>query len=118
MQNAPASLPADLKLPPGWTMEDMQACILAATPGKKHEHLASEAGIWNGKTTMYMPGAEPIKSECVSTITPMMDGRFIKCEMKGDMPGMGPYRGLWHLRLRQRVARSSSPRGSTITAPA
>jgi hypothetical protein len=32
--------------------------------------------------------------ECTSTITPMMDGRFIKIEMEGEMPGMGPYHGL------------------------
>ena len=89
---APAS-PADLKLPPGWTMEDMQACIVAATPGKMQQHLAKEAGTWKGKTTMYMPGAEPQTSECVSTVTPMMEGRFIKVEMKGEMPGMGPYEG-------------------------
>jgi hypothetical protein len=92
-EKAPASLPPDLKLPPGWTMEDMQACILAATPGKQHKHLTSEAGVWNGETTMHMPGAEPVKSECVSTITPMMDGRFVKCEIKGEMPGMGPFEG-------------------------
>jgi hypothetical protein len=88
-----ASLPAEVKLPPGWTMEDMQACILAATPGKMQEHLVKEAGVWDGKTTMYMPGAEPTEGECVSTITPMMDGRYVKCEIKGDMPGMGPFEG-------------------------
>ena len=74
-------------------MEDMQACMLAGTPGKQQEHLAKEAGVWNGKTTMFMPGAEPVTSECVSTITPIMGGRFIKCEIKGDMPGMGPFEG-------------------------
>lgn len=88
-----AKAPADLKLPPGWTMEDMQACMLAATPGKMHKHLVNEAGVWNGKTTMYMPGAEPVTSECVSTITPIMDGRYTKCEIKGEMPGMGPFEG-------------------------
>ena len=36
---APAGLPADFKLPPGWTMEDMQACIVASAPGKQHEFL-------------------------------------------------------------------------------
>lgn len=30
----------ELKLPPGWTAEDMQACMLAGTPGKMHEFLA------------------------------------------------------------------------------
>ena len=37
--------------------------------------------------------AEPAKSESTATITPMFDGRFIKCEMSGEMPGMGPYNG-------------------------
>ena len=46
------------------------------------------------KNTMWMfPGAEPMKSESTARITPMMDGRFIQCEMSGDMPGMGPYHG-------------------------
>ena len=93
-EKSPAGAPAEMKLPPGWTMEDMQACIQAATPGKEHEYLASEAGVWKGKTTMYMPGSEPMTSECVSTVTPIMDGRYIKCEIKGDMPGMGPFEGL------------------------
>jgi hypothetical protein len=89
----PAS-PAEIKLPPGWTQADLEACMLAWTPGKMHEHLAKATGVWSGKSTMWMgPGAEPIKSECVSTVTPIMDGRFIKYEMKGDMPGMGPYNG-------------------------
>ena len=90
---APAT-PAEMKLPPGWTMEDMQACMLAGTPGKMQQHLVKGAGVWNGKTTMYMPGAEPQTGECVSTSTPMMEGRFLKCEIKGDMPGMGAYEGL------------------------
>lgn len=89
---APADQP-ELKLPPGWTMEDMKACMLAGTPGKMHKHLMNEAGVWNGKTTMFMPGSEPATSDCVSTITPIMDGRYITCEIKGDMPGMGPYDG-------------------------
>jgi hypothetical protein len=85
----------EFKLPPGWTEADMQAVMLASTPGKMHERLAKTVGKWEGKNTMWMyPGAEPIKSDCSSTVTAMMDGRFTKCEMKGDMPGMGPFQGL------------------------
>jgi hypothetical protein len=85
----------DAHLPPGWTAEDMQACIVAATPGKMHEHLAKGVGTWQGKTTMWMvPGAEPMTSDCTNTVTAIMDGRFVKCEMSGEMPGMGPYKGL------------------------
>lgn len=85
----------DMQLPPGWSAEDMQACIAAGTPGKMHEWLGTHAGVWNGKTQMFMaPGAEAMKSDCVQTITSIMDGRYVKGEMKGDMPGMGPFSGL------------------------
>ena len=86
----------DMKLPPGWSMEDMQACMAAGTPGKNHEMLAKSTGVWKGKSTMWMgPGMEPpMKSECTSTITTVMDGRYTKNVIEGDMPGMGPFHGL------------------------
>jgi hypothetical protein len=90
----PGKLPADIKLPPGWTMEDMQACILAGTPGKMHEHLRKDVGAWEGKSTTQMPGAEPQTSDCTMIVKPLMDGRYTQVEMKGDMPGMGPYEGI------------------------
>lgn len=82
------------QLPPGWTEADMQACMEAGTPGPQHQRLAENVGVWNGKVTMWMaPGTEPTKSECTSTITSVMDGRFTKCEVNGEMPGMGPFNG-------------------------
>lgn len=33
------------------------------------------------------------KSECTSTVTPIMDGRYAKCEMIGEVPGMGAFNG-------------------------
>jgi hypothetical protein len=93
-EQKPAAGP-EMKLPPGWTQEDMKACMIAGTPGRMHEHLAKGIGKWQGKTTMWMgPGSEPMTSECNSTVTSMMDGRFVKVEMTGEMPGMGPYNGL------------------------
>jgi hypothetical protein len=93
-KDAKPETPADIKLPPGWTAEDMQACMQAATPGKMHELLAKDVGEWTGKTTMYMgPDGPPMTSECTSTVSKLLDDRFIKVEMKGDMPGMGPYQG-------------------------
>lgn len=84
-----------MQLPPGWTMEDMQACMEAGTPGEMHEFLAKSAGRWRAKTTMWMaPGAEPMESDGSSTVTPLMDGRYVQVEMKGEMPGMGAYNGL------------------------
>jgi hypothetical protein len=85
----------EMKLPPGWTAEDMQALIVAGTPGKQQEMLVKDAGTWQGKQQMWMPGsAEPMTSDVRSTITPMMDGRYTKVEVAGEVPGMGPYTGL------------------------
>ena len=81
------------QLPPGWTEADMMACMEAGTPGPMHEHLASAVGVWHGKSKMWMaPGTAAIESECTSTITSVMDGRFIQCEMEGSTP-MGPFNG-------------------------
>ncbi len=97
LKDKPAAARAEkgeLKLPPGWTEADMQACMIAGTPGKMHEHLAKGAGVWEGKNTMWMaPGAEAMTSDSTTTVTPMMDGRFVKVEVAGEMPGMGPYNG-------------------------
>ena len=85
---------AQPQLPPGWTEADMKACMDACTPGPMHAYLAKGAGVWTGKTTMWMaPKTEPMKSECTSTVTTMMDGKYVKCEMAGEMPGMGPFNG-------------------------
>ncbi len=94
-QTAQESKPAvqpQPKLPAGWTEDDIKAFAEASTPGKMHEHLAKGIGEWLGKSTVWMsPDSEPLKSECTSTVTSVMDGRFTKCEIKGEMPGMGPY---------------------------
>lgn len=83
-----------MQLPPGWTMEDVQACMIAATPGEQHKYLAGAAGEWEGKNTTWMfAGAEPVQTQSRSVVTPMLDGRFVKVEMAGEMPGMGPYHG-------------------------
>lgn len=90
----PAAQP-EAKLPPGWTEADLKAFMEAATPGEMHKRLAADAGTWQGTNTMWMgPKAEPIETESTTTITPVLDGRFIRLEMKGEMPGMGPYHGL------------------------
>jgi hypothetical protein len=89
-----AGVPADFKLPEGWTMEDMQACMIAGTPGEQHKRLAEAIGKWETKCTMWMsPESEPVNSEGSSTVEEFMDGRYVKCEMEGEMPSMGPYRG-------------------------
>ncbi len=86
---------AEPKLPPGWTKEDLAAFIAAATPGKMHEHLKQDVGEWSGKSTMWpTPGADPVVTDATTKVTPLYDGRFFRAEIKGEMPGMGPYDGL------------------------
>jgi hypothetical protein len=87
--------PPEFKLPPGWTEADMQAMAAAGTPGEQHKLLARDVGTWTGKATIWMsPGAEPIKHECTSTVTSILGGRYIRIEIVGEMPGMGPFHGL------------------------
>ena len=89
---APAA--QEIKLPPGWTQEDMQACMLAGTPGKNHQQLFKGVGKWQGKNTMWMaPDAPPVVTDCTSTVTSIMDGHYVRVETVGEMPGMGPYNG-------------------------
>ena len=91
----PAADKPEMQPPPGWTKEQMEACIKAGTPGKQHEHLAKGLGTWQGKNTMWMtPEAEPMTADCTFKVTSLMDGRYIRSEMSGEMPGMGPYSGL------------------------
>lgn len=93
--DAPPAGQMEMQLPPGWTMEDMQAMMAAATPGKMHEHLTNDVGTWKTESTMWMfPGAEPMTTTGTSKVSSLMDGRFVMIEMTGDIPGMGPYSGL------------------------
>lgn len=73
---------------------EMMACIEAGTPGEMHAWLMEGAGEWHGTSTMWMEaGAQPMTSEVTSTLTPIMDGRYLKVEYSGDMGGM-PFQGM------------------------
>jgi hypothetical protein len=83
----------DHKLPPGITEEEFHAWMEAATPGPMHARLRESVGVWEGTTTSWMkPGMEPTKGTCTSTITPMMNGQYTKCEVEG-MSEFGPFQG-------------------------
>lgn len=90
-----AGAPPEMKLPKGWTPEDMQACMMAGMPGEMHQRLAKSVGAWRGKQQMWMGlDSDAMTSECTSTVTSLMDGRYTKVEVAGDMPGMGPFSGM------------------------
>lgn len=84
-----------VQLPPGWTAEEMERCIKAGTPGEGQARLMKDVGTWVGKSTVWMaPGMDPINSEVVAEYSPVMDGRYVRCEMSGNCPMMGPFQGL------------------------
>jgi hypothetical protein len=86
--------PGDVPLPAGWTEADMQACMKAGKPGPMHELLARSAGVWRTESTMWMgPDTAPMTGAGKATVTPIMDGRYIRVEMTGETPCMGPYNG-------------------------
>lgn len=90
-----AAAPGDFQLPPGWTPDDLQKMMAASTIGEMQKLLASGKGEWAGKSTMWMfPGAPAITSDNTSTVTSLMDGRYTKVEVKGEIPGMGPFHGI------------------------
>ncbi len=92
----PTSDQGEPKLPAGCSEEDMKAFVEAGTPGKMHAFPADQVGVWEGKSQMWMgPAAtEPATGTCTWTVKPLMDGRFIHCELTGELPGMGPFTGL------------------------
>lgn len=86
--------PAEMQLPPGWTQGDVMAFAAAATPGEMHARLAAGTGTWRGRSTMWMaPNTEPMAGECTFIVTPIMGGRYVRGEMSGELPGMGPFIG-------------------------
>lgn len=84
-----------IQLPPGWTAEEMERCIKAGTPGEGQSRLMKDVGTWVGKSSFWMaPGMEPVAGEVTAEYAPVMEGRFVQCEMSGNCPAMGPFQGL------------------------
>jgi hypothetical protein len=73
---------------------DMQAIVQAGQAGEQHAWLTGEAGTWDGLNRSWLaPDAPPIETHSVTTVTPIMGGRFVRVEVVGEMPGMDAYRG-------------------------
>lgn len=85
---------APFKLPKGWTMEDMQKCTTAGIPGERQAELVRRVGTWEGAGKMWIgPDGDSIDMDCVMTVTGLMDGRYIRTDLRGEMPGLGSYHG-------------------------
>lgn len=90
----PVTKPAEAPKGQPSEAEMMEAFMKAAQPGKHHEHLMKSAGTWDGVVKhWHSPNMPPAESKCVTTMSSIMGGRYIKAETEGDMPGMGPFSG-------------------------
>jgi hypothetical protein len=110
---------AAMPIPPGWTAEEMQTCMVAGLPGEQHSQLAQHAGRWAGTSTMWMtPGSPPMSSTCTAQATVVMGGRFLQLDYAGEMPGMGTFEGRGYFGYdnvaEQHVASWISNHGSNI----
>jgi hypothetical protein len=66
----------------------------AATPGPEHQKLAKMAGKWKLQVTSWMaPGAPPQKSEASAEFKPVLGGRYLQQEVKGNMMDQ-PFEGM------------------------
>ena len=101
---SPAAQPAAASESGAQTAGDKQAAptpeqIMAAlqkygTPGPEHEKLKEMAGKWDAEVTFQMdPAAPPQTSKGTMTNEPILDGRFVSQEFKGDFMG-SPFTGL------------------------
>ncbi len=72
----------------------MEKYIKAATPGPEHQRLAKLAGKWKLQVSSWMaPGAPPQKSEADAEFKPILGGRYIQQEVKGNMMDQ-PFEGM------------------------
>jgi hypothetical protein len=71
----------------------MQQWMEMSKPDEHHAKLASHAGTWNQTIKHWMdPSAPPEISQGVSTIKPIMGGRYMEDSVKSEMMGM-PFEG-------------------------
>lgn len=71
----------------------MEAWEKAGAPGEPHRRLASTVGTWDATVSFWMdPSAEPTTSTATATREMVMDGRYLRETVEGDMMG-APFRG-------------------------
>jgi hypothetical protein len=70
----------------------MKAWMAYATPGDSHKTLANLVGTWDANVKNYM-GPAPMESKGVTTITSIMDGRYIMEKAEGEAMG-APFQGI------------------------
>ena len=72
----------------------MEKMMKAATPGPQHAMLAKLAGDWTCSIKYQMDPAQPAQeAQSTSTVTTLMDGRYIQETSSGQMMG-APFNGM------------------------
>ena len=73
----------------------MKKWMEAATPGEAHKKLADMAGSWKTTSRMWPngPDAPPVETSGTSEVAWVLEGRFLRQEIKGEMMGR-PYSGI------------------------
>ena len=86
--------PPEAQLPPGMTEEMMQDAMSAGTPGPMQAYLCENAGEWAGACSTWMaPNTPAMITKSMLTVTPILGGRFVQQQTKGDMGEWGPFEG-------------------------
>ncbi|MCC6660967.1 MAG: DUF1579 domain-containing protein [Phycisphaerales bacterium] len=74
--------------------EYMAAMEKAGAPGPEHARIMTLAGTWHGKCSFQMAPDAPMQTSMGTMVnTPVLGGRQLRQEWKGDMMGM-PFEGL------------------------
>jgi hypothetical protein len=81
------------KLPGGFTAEQMQAMVKAATPGPEHAKLKDMEGTWDADVKMYNPDGTTSTSKGTMKAKMIMDGRVLQQHFDGEFMGQ-PFKGL------------------------
>ncbi|MBX7044888.1 MAG: DUF1579 domain-containing protein [Ignavibacteria bacterium] len=64
------------------------------TPGEQQKQLAKMSGDWTYTSKFWMaPGQDPTVSNGTAKFETLLDGRYMKCTVKGNMMGM-PFEGM------------------------
>jgi len=89
-----AGTPPGQKQPSAEEQAAMEKYMKAAAPGPEHQKLAKLAGKWKAQVTAWMaPGAPPEKSDGSVEFKPILGGRYLTQEFKGNMGGQ-PFEGM------------------------
>jgi hypothetical protein len=81
-----AKPPKDPKQDPNPDMQDMPP--MPPPPGEHHKWLEKLVGTWTVESEMSGPDMPPMKSTGTDTVR-SLGGRWVLCELKAEMPGMG-----------------------------